>query len=342
MARIKDIAAQVGVSTTAVSKYLRNPNTTHVSAELKQKIEHAIETLHYRRNVLARSLSSKESRIISILIPFNGPAFQSTFINELLAGLESVFARTGYHIFFPITPGADSATMVKNQIEHGYGFDGFVLFATRYCTLEHIQQNIEALTQTDFPFVVVNSPNLPYDVNQAVFSTPEASSAVKFLIDQGHTRIALVLGNPAAAMSAEEVQQYRDIHRKYGLDVDERLILDGAYERSNAKGAMFEFLRKGLTCSAVYCVSDTMALGVYEAIKESRLRIPEDISVIGKHDSFFANLLNPPLTTVRVKIFEIGVKAAEILVNAIQHASAPKKVFLNNELILRASTRVWR
>jgi len=342
MAQIKDIAAKVGVSSTAVSKYLRNPDTTHVSAELKQKIEQAIAELNYRRNVLARSLSAKESRIISILIPFNGPVFQSTFVNELLSGLESVFAKTGYHIFFPITPGADSATMVKNQIEHGYGFDGFVLFATRFCTLDHINQNIEALAKTEFPFVVVNSPNLPNDVNQVIFTTPESSSAVKFLFDQGHTRIALLLGNPTTAMSIEELQQYREIHHKYGIELDERLIIYGDYERANAKGAMLEFLRKKIGCSAVYCVSDTMALGVYEAAQESGLRIPEDISVIGKHDSFFASFLNPPLTSVRVKIFEVGAKAADILVHAIQQGSPPKKVFLNNELILRGSTRVWR
>ena len=85
-----------------------------------------------------------------------------------------------------------------------------------------------------------------------------------------------------------------------------------------------------------------MALGVYEALQENHFRIPDDISVVGRHDSFFSNLLNPPLTTVRTPIFEMGVKGAEVLLNAIQIGGQPRKVFLDNELILRSSTKVWR
>lgn len=342
MANIKDIAARVGISNTAVSKYLRDPNTKHVSTELKKKIDLAIEELHYRRNVIAQSLSSKKSNIISILIPYNAPFSRSTFLNEMLSGLESVLLNNGYHMIFLATKGEDSAMMVKNQIEQGYGFDGFVLFGSRYCTTENMEKNVKELLKTDFPFVVVNSPNLPFDVNQVVFTTPDSGSGVKFLLDQGHREIVLILGRPQSATSQKELRQYRDYHQKMGVQVNENLILYGDYERSVAKGAMLQFLQKGGDFSAVYCITDTMALGVYEALKEHRLRIPDDISVVGKNDSFFANFLAPPLTTVRVKIFEAGVKAAEILLDAIRNEGRPKKVFLDNELILRSSTRVWR
>ena len=126
------------------------------------------------------------------------------------------------------------------------------------------------------------------------------------------------------------------------MEIDEDLILYGDYEREVAKGSMLQFLQKGIRFSAVYCISDTMALGVYEALKDNGLRIPEDVSVIGKHDSFFAKFLDPPLTTVRVKIFEIGVKAAQILLDTIQNGAKPRKVFIDNELILRSSTQVRR
>lgn len=342
MANLKDIAAKVGISHTAVSKYLRDPATKHVSAAVKRKIDQAVAACHYRRNVIAGSLSSKKSQIISVLIPYNGPFSRSTFVNELLAGLESVCLNKGYHLLFPATKGEDSATMVKHQITHGYGFDGFVLFATRYCTSADIQQNVAELARTQFPFVVVNSPLLSLEVNQVVFATPAASSAVAFLFAQGHQRIALFLGSPRSPMCEEELQQYRALHAQRGLAVDEQLILYGDYERASAKGSMLEFLRKELAFSAVYCVSDTMALGVYEALKESGLRIPDDISVVGKHDAFFASFLNPPLTTVRVKMFDIGVHAADMLLAAIRHGGQAKKIFLDNELILRASTRVWK
>lgn len=342
MAKIKDIAAKVGISNTAVSKYLRDPDTKHVSVQIKKQIDQAIEELNYRRNVIAQSLSSKKSHIISILIPYNAPFSRSTFLNELLSGLESVLLNNGYHIIFLAARGEDSATMVKNQIEQGYGFDGFVLFSSRYCTTEAMEHNVYELLKTDFPFVVVNRPNLDFNINQVIFYTPEASSAVNFLLNQGHQRIVLMLGREQSANSQEELQQYRDYLQKQGIETDESLILYGDYERGMAKGAMLQFLQKENDFSAVYCVTDTMALGVYEALKEYGLRIPEDISVIGKNDSFFASFLNPPLTTVRLKIFDAGVKAAEILLDTIRHGGSPRKVFLDSELILRSSTRVFR
>ena len=79
-----------------------------------------------------------------------------------------------------------------------------------------------------------------------------------------------------------------------------------------------------------------------EALKENHLRIPEDISVVGRHDSFFSNFLSPPLTTVRTQIFEMGVKGAEVLLDAMLSGGRPKKILLDSELILRASTKVWR
>ena len=342
MASIKDIAEKVGVSNTSVSKYLRDPNTTHVSAELKQKIDKAVEELHYRRNVIAQSLSSRKTNIISILIPFNAPFSRSTFLNELLSGLESIFLNNGYHMIFLATQGDDSTSVVKHQIAQGYGFDGAVLFNSRYCKEEDTEHNVKELQAAKVPFVVVNSPNLNLEINQVVFSTPESSSAVKFLLEQGHKRIVLMGGRNGTVVDSEEMQQYRLFHQQLGSELDDDLLLFGDYERGSAKGAMLHFLQKNIDFSAVYCLSDTMALGVYEALKEHGLKVPEDISVVGKHDSFFASYLNPPLTTVRVKIFEIGVKAAEILLDSIQHDAKPKKVFLDNELILRASTRVKR
>ena len=213
MANIKDIATKVGISNTAVSKYLRDPDTKHVSAKLKQRIDQAIEELHYRRNVIAQSLSSKKSHIVSILIPFNAPFSRSTFVNELLSGLESVFLNSGYHMIFLATKGQDSSAMVKNQIEKGYGFDGFVLFVTRYCSKDDIEKNVEQLVATEFPFVVVNSGNLPLDINQVGFTTSESSSAVKFLLDLGHKRIVLLLGREDAIDSLDELRKYREFHR---------------------------------------------------------------------------------------------------------------------------------
>lgn len=341
MARIKDIAAKVGISSTSVSKYLRDPDTKHVSPELKAKIDHVVEELQYRKHVTSRN-RPPEKRTISILIPYNAPFSRSSFLNELLSGLESVLLNNDCCMTFLPTRGDNSAAIVKHQLETYCGSDGFVFFNTRYCSADDLENNITELLKTHHPSVVLNSPALPQEINQVVCTTPASSSAVKFLLAQGHQRVVLMLGRTQSATSCEELKHYREYHEQAGLAVDEDLILYGDYEWPIAQGAMFQFLQKGIDFSAVYCITDTMALGVYEALKEYGLRIPEDISVVGKNDSFLANFLNPPLTTVRVKVFEAGVKAAEILLDAIQHSGEPKKVFLDTELILRSSTTVHR
>ena len=106
----------------------------------------------------------------------------------------SVFLNNDYHMIFLATQGEDSTSVVKHQIAQGYGFDGAVLFNSRYCKEEDTENNVKELQAAKVPFVVVNSPNLNLEINQVVFSTPDAGNAIKFLLGQGHERIVFMGG----------------------------------------------------------------------------------------------------------------------------------------------------
>ncbi len=109
-----------------------------------------------------------------------------------------------------------------------------------------------------------------------------------------------------------------------------------------ARSQILQALDRGVRFTAVYCLTDTMALGVYEGLAERGLAVPANVSVIGKNDSFFARFLSPPLTSVRVPMFEAGRLGAESLLRSIEGGEEPRKIFLKNELILRLSTAIRR
>jgi LacI family transcriptional regulator len=170
--------------------------------------------------------------------------------------------------------------------------------------------------------------------------TPSSSSAIRYLLELGHQEILLMAGPPRAPDTAWAVQEYRECFQERGLPVDEALFLNGDYEEVVARSALLQAMDRGVEFSAVYCLTDTMAMGVYEALAKRGRRVPRDVSVIGKNDSFFARFLNPPLTSVRVPMCEAGRLGAERLLRTIESGEPPRKIFLENELILRLSTAV--
>ena len=340
MAGIKDIAEKVGVSKATVSIYLKDKNTNRVGQATKEKIEKVVTELNYRPNTIARSLSRQKSQSIGIMIPYNGSLYQSTFINELLSGIQSVLFPKKYSMVFLPTTGEDSPTMVKNQLDQAQGHDGVILFGTRYCSMNDMENNATELDKSHIPFVLVNMPKLNKPVNQIIFRDPESANAVKYLLELGHRDILFVAGRKEDMESIANLKIYKDSLSKYNIDIQDKNILWADYERVNAKSALIQYLNTyGRDFTAIYSLTDTMALGVYEALKELQINIPEEISVIGRNDSFFSSIMDPPLTTVKRQIFEEGKKAAEVLLNSIESDRSNQHIRLDSTLVLRESVK---
>ena len=335
---IREIAERVGVSKATVSIYLSDNETRRVGEATKEKIRQAIDELDFRPNAMARALSSAKTNIIAILIPYNGPIYRSTYLDELLSGIQSVLYPRGYGMLFMPTQGDSSPDMVKNHLETGIGYDGYVLFGTRYCTLEDMTHNANLLLESGIPFSVVNMPEIDLDIDQVIDVDPPETDVPEYLIRLGHRRIILMTGRQEAPETRTALDNYRAAMEKAGIGVRESDILCGDYERDMARSLMIKRIEEDTDFTAVYCYSDTMAAGVYEAIKSAGLSIPGDVSVVGRNDSFFAGLMEPPLTTVRRPIYETGIRAAERVLRAIDGGAERRKVFLKSTLIQRTST----
>jgi DNA-binding LacI/PurR family transcriptional regulator len=336
-ANLRDLSRDVRISSAAISNYLKDPTTKHVGKKTKTRIDEAVRRLNYRTNVIAKSLSSRKSDVISVLIPYDLPFSNSSFLNEILAGLESALLKKNYNMLFPATHGHDSATMVRNQIAKGFGFDGYVLFGTRFCSRKDVEINAAEIAKSGFPAVTVNMPELDHPVGQVVSVTPEECQPTHYLIEHGHRRILLVAGTTKDLDSMDNIAAWKRCHRKAAMPIDQRLIVYGGYERATASATVERALDEGLRFSAIYCLSDTMALGAYDALGKRRLRVPKDVSVVGKNDSPFAGIMRPALTTLRIRLFEIGKIAGEMLLSAIQTGKPPGKIDVPNEIVVRES-----
>lgn len=337
--KIIDIARKVGVSKTTVSLYLKDPETPRVGKETKDKICSAITELDFRPNAMARALATTKSKIIGIMIPYNGPVFKSTFADELLSGIQLSLNSKGYSMLFQPTKGSNSRDMVKNQLNEGMGYDGYILFGTRYCSLSDMKYNAELLMKVNVPFVVVNMPEIDLPVNQVVMADGPETDVTDYFLRNGHKRIVLMAGMEKTPESYHAVREYIDAHKKYGLEVDESLIVYGDYEQLMARSAILKLMDGGKKFTAVACLSDTMAAGVYEALTDKGVLIPKDVSVIGKNDSFFAKFMNPPLTTIARPVFEAGVRAAECLLRTINGAKDKRRIILKGSMIHRMSAQ---
>lgn len=338
---IKEISEQLGISKTALYLYFKDPTTTRLGTETKNKIEEILEGIEFHPNVNAQSFSSGVSRTIAILIPLPAPHFRNTMIVEILSGIQTVLFSKNYKIIFiPSTtsnPSGGSNGILREQVKAASGYDACILFGTRACTDDDMHMNVQYMLNTRMPFVVVNMPELPYPINQVVNITPRPSSGTKLLISMGHRKILFMGGAANAPDTVSAYAEYKYLHEEYGLSLDSKLIMNGGYERAAARSEFSRAINEKIDFSAVYCLSDTMALGVYEAANDNGLRIPDDISVIGKDDAQFATVLSPKLTTIKVPAYETGKVAAQLALNAIEEQSHPRHIKLDNELIIRES-----
>lgn len=339
MAGIKEIAEKVGVSKASVSLYLSDNETRRVGKSTKERIRQAIQELSYRPHAVARALSSSKTRIIAILIPYNEPVFRSNYMNELHSGIQSVLYSQGYGMLFIPTTGKNSRDMVKNHLEQSFGYDGYILFGTRFCTLDDMKHNANLLMESGYPFSVVNMPEIDQDINQIINVDPPETDGIEYLLGLGHRDIILMAGGKESPHSQHFLENYRRAYSMRGYEIREANIINGDYEMDLTRSLMMKRIAEGVDFTAVYCLSDKMAAGVYEALKDGGLNIPGDVSVVGRNAPFSAAHMHPPLTTVRCPIFEAGRQAAEIVLRTIDGAGDKRKIFLRSELIQRTSTR---
>lgn len=326
---IRDIAREAGVSVATVSRYL-NQNA-FVSPDLSERIQEVMDQLDYIPQATARQLAMRKKNTIGLLVP----NMHNNFFAALLAGIEGEVSQHNFNLLV--------ATCRANQTG-GYQFplgshntDGMLIFADSLS-----DKQISQMHERQLPLVLIHKS--PADGLDIPTVTIENKAATRKLINhliEVHDRkkILLVRGSEYQEDSYWREVGFKEALEKHGIPFDEALTIRGSFEREIAYASMKAFLENQdhPEFDAIFTGDDDAAVGIYDAVKEFGIRIPEDVSIVGFDDSQIAPFLTPPLTTVMAPTEEVGRSAAEQLFRLLE-GSDPKPVTLHaTEIVLRSS-----
>ncbi|MCM3585352.1 LacI family transcriptional regulator [Mesobacillus maritimus] len=336
MATIKDVAKKAGVSIGIVSKAFNN--YPDVSEKTRQRILDIAKEMNYTPNVVAKNLSSKRQLTIGMIT----------------SGLLNMDGKDNFNLF-NMYKGAYSA--VEEKYELAYFFTDSVKQKEKsyaqFCRERNIGGAILQGISVDDPYfkelVDTNIPCVLIDlttesdkeglIGNVSTNNYEASREVaNYLIESNHRKIVIMAGKVETVVNTERLSGVMAAFKENGLELKEEDVLHANFSEEQAYLMAKEYL-KTKQPTAFLCFSDLMAFGVMKAVKESGLRIPEDISITGFDGLIIAEYTQPLLTTVRQDFFEIGKQAATLLQEMMEQKSTKQRVFVPHELIKRESVK---
>jgi LacI family transcriptional regulator, galactose operon repressor len=331
-ATLRDVAAAARVHPATASRALNPGTRLLVSEETARRVIEAAERLGYRPNPVARSLRTRRSHTIGLLIPdLNNPLFP-----PIVRGLEDRLAGHGYVALIGNTDGdAKRERLVFDQMRARH-VDGFVL-ATATLHSPILDEAVEA----DLRVVLMNRTAQGYPFSSvSVDNEQGVRAAVAHLASLGHTRIGHIAGPQEISTGVSRLRGFLDGMRQQGLAAaDSQIVYASGYTIEEGLRCARELLAAHSELTAIAAANDMLAVGCYAAFDELGLRCPEDISVIGFNDMPFIDRLRPPLSTVRFPHYQLGTEAAKLLIERIEGGGGPVKIlFLAPELVARGST----
>jgi LacI family transcriptional regulator len=327
-ATISDVARQAGVSISTVSRVLND--TVPVDAETAERVRTAVAALNYYPHAAARTLASRRTNTIGLLLLDIG----GEFYTPMLRGIEAVSSEAGFDLLIHST----QTTHQGNTSRHALGehnTDGLLVFTDALDTAE-----LTRLNQIGFPVVLMHqTPPKPLGIPVVTIENRcGAQNIVEHFINVHGCRRIVFLQGPVGNEDSEEREiGYRQALKKYGIPEDQSLIAAGGFESNQAYAAIKQLISNGVDFDAIFTGDDDNAIGVIQALRETGRKIPEDIAVAGFDDSLFARILTPPLTTVRAPLEQVGQEAVRQLVRLIRGEPAEARLVLPTELILRQS-----
>jgi len=325
---IKDIARLAGVSHSTVSRALRN--SPLIPTKTATRIQEIAAREGYSPSAIARSLVSNKTHAIGVVVtsiadPFNG---------EVVAGIEELANEHGYTVILADSqadPGREVAVVRSFQARR---VDAILVASSRVGAL-----HTTLLGELKVPIVLLNNQHPSEFVHSVSFDNEAgAYQAAKHLLELGHTRIAYLGDEFGLHSDAERYRGYCCVMSEAGLPVDENLVARGDGKPEGARMVAERLLGRVGGPTAILCYNDMSALGVMSEATTRGIRIPDDLSVTGFDDIFFAPYLCPPLTTVRQPMKELGRSAMALILALLRNENAQKNSLIGGELVLRGST----
>ncbi|MCF3944163.1 LacI family DNA-binding transcriptional regulator [Oceanobacillus alkalisoli] len=327
MANIQDVAQAAGVSVATVSRFFNDRSA--VSLKSRKKVDEAIKQLNYEPSVLARNLRKTESRLLLVLIP----KISNPFYSEIINGIQDVAINNRYNILLCETDSNPERediyfNLVRNKMADGIitmdpavQVDSLIELAASH----PIIQCSEYAVESGIPYVTIDHEEAAYQ-------------AVRHLIQLGHKEIALINSHEKFLYSRKRENGYKRALEKDNLPFNEEWIIRcEELEFINGQLAMRKILGGNNRPTAVFAVSDLLAIGALKELHHAELNVPNDVALVGFDKIAFSNMTYPALTTVAQPMYEMGKLSAKMLIDKIKGKEV-ENVTLDFELVIREST----
>jgi DNA-binding LacI/PurR family transcriptional regulator len=331
---LEEVARAAGVSRATASRVVNgNPS---VGIEARQSVERAIAESGYVPNRAARSLRTRRSDSIGVVIAEStGRIFADPFFAEVLRGISAGLAARQMHLVLVMSQSPDEERWAEGYLTSGGHVDGVIMFS-----LHGDDQLPGHLHSHGIPVVVGGEPppgsRVSYVDND---NHGGAFAAVTHLIEQGRTRIATITGPLDMPAGVTRRLAYRDALQAAGRTLDTDLEESGGFTREGGQRSMEILMQRCPEIDAVFAASDLMAAGALSALYAAGRRVPEDVAVVGFDDSIIALSTQPALSSVRQSMEVMGRELVNVLLQSIEaRDNVVRRVVLETELIVRQSS----
>lgn len=334
---IKDIAKELGISPSTVSRALKDH--PDISRETKKAVNELAEKLNYQPNVVALSLRHSKTNTLGVIIP----EIVHFFFSTVISGIEDVAYGAGYNVI--LTQSNESYEREKTDMRALFNsrVDGMLISLSRE-TEDY--EHIKSILAKGVPMVFFDRV-MDGDYNKVIVEdVGGAREATQHLIDQGCKRIAHLAGPQNLAISKERLEGYRSTLKANNMSADPALVATCSPPTIEEGKRVTEKLLEGNNLpDAIFATNDPVAFGAMQAIKTKGLSIPGDIAVVGFSNWFFCSMTDPPLSSVDQPGFEMGQEATRLLLRQIEAKNkdtkevVPEKNVLKARLVVRESSR---
>jgi len=305
-----------------------------ISDETRQRVLDAVQQLKYHPDATARRMVTGRTNIIGFVLRQSpDQVFADQFLPQVLNGLSHAATGQGYHVLIEAIPPEDKTDACIRLVRERHA-DGIVLSGPRFDDKELLRFQSEG-----WPVVLMGQlPNTNL-MSVDVDNVGGAATATQHLINLGHRRIAMITNAKRTyTAAADRLTGYQQALLANGIAYIDTLVEYGDFTLQSGRVAMAKLLQRAPHPTAVFVASDTVALGALQAIRTCGLRVPEDIALVGFDDVPFAEMVDPPLTTIRLPAYGLGWGAADLLIRAINREDIKQPtVLLESELIVRQS-----
>ncbi|MFN3325678.1 MAG: LacI family DNA-binding transcriptional regulator [Bryobacteraceae bacterium] len=326
MATIYDVAKRAGVSTYTVSAVLNR--SAFVSPELTKRVLEAVQELDYTINDLARSLQTRKTRTIGMLVPDIGNPFNA----KVVRGVEDKLRNAGYTLLIGNTYNDTTEQTRYLAIFRSKQVDGLLIYLAA-----GEEDDVRRVVEAKKPIVMVARAPHTFEADTVTGDNVEgARMAVEHLIARGHQRIGILVGQLSLTTSADRVEGWRLTLQAHGLPAPDEWIGEGDWTETSGCDYVRRVFAGPNPPTAVFAANFLMMVGVLRGLKDLRLAVPQQVEVMSSDDSEWLDVFQPRISTVAQPSYTMGEAAADMLLHRLKHPDEPpRRVLLKPDLCIR-------